>query len=80
MEVCNPIEGDIIVGKVIGKNKMGILAENPPIIIALSKLHHDDLSIFNSATKNQTIKVQVIDSKFELNDTEIHVIAKIYSQ
>ena len=38
IQVCNPKEGDILIAKVIGKNKMGVLAENRPIIIALSKL------------------------------------------
>jgi len=76
VQICNPLQGDIIKCKVIGKNKMGILATNYPLVIALSKMHHDDLSIFDKINENDEIYVEVICSKFELNDTEIDVIAK----
>ena len=55
---------------------MGILATNYPLVIALSKMHHDDLSIFDKINENDEIYVEVICSKFELNDSEIDVIAK----
>jgi DNA-directed RNA polymerase subunit E'/Rpb7 len=75
---CNPLEGDVIRCKVLGKNKIGILCKNEPLLIALSKVHHEDnLSIFENIQINDTIDVKVICSKFEYNDTEIHVIGKI---
>ena len=75
--VCNPSEGDIINCVVVGKNKMGILAKQHPIIIALSQLHHDDKNIFSDINVDDEIKVSVIDSKFSLNDKNIQVIGKI---
>lgn len=81
--VCNPSEGDIIKCKVVGKNKMGILAKTPPLLIALSLLYHTEqvtIDLFNNVNVNDTIMVKVIDSKFSLNDTEIQIIAKIYSK
>ena len=77
--VCNPAEGDIVECVVVGKNKMGILAKQDPLIIALSQLHHNDLSIFSNINVNQTIYVSVVDSKFSLNDKNIQVIGKIYN-
>lgn len=77
VQICNPLQGDIIKCKVIGKNKMGILAKNSPLVIALSKMHHSDPSIFDKINKDDEIKVEVICSKFELNDNEIDVIAKL---
>ena len=77
VKVCNPKEDDIIMCKVLGKNKMGILANNFPLTIALSKLHHEDLSKFDSINPGDSIKVSVICTKFELNDNEIDVVAKL---
>lgn len=79
VKVCNPTEGDIVECQVIGKNKMGILAKKKPLIIALSQLHHNETSIFNSININQTIQVKVIDTKFSLKDKDIQVIGKIYN-
>ena len=56
---------------------MGILASNFPLVIALSKLHHDDPSVFDKIQKDDNINVEVICSKFELNDNEISVVAKL---
>lgn len=77
VKICCPVENDIITCRVIGKNKMGILAKNEPLMIALSKLHHENLDFFENVKKDDVIKVKVICSKFELNDTEISVIGKL---
>lgn len=79
VKICSPSEGDIIECVVFGKNKMGILAKKFPLIIALSQLHHDDKTLFDKVQINQKISVQVIDTKFSLNDNEIQVIGKIYN-
>ena len=79
IQVCNPTEGDIVEVNVVGKNKMGILAKQKPLIIALSQLHHEDVELFNSININQKIQIQVIDTKFSLNDKDIQVIGKIYN-
>ena len=76
--VCSPHQGDKITCKVLGSNKMGIMCEAKPLLICLSKLHHQEqLEEFSSITKNSLIDVEVICSKFELYDTEINVIAKL---
>ena len=77
VKICNPLENDIIECTVVGKNKMGILATNYPLVVALSKLHHDDTTKFDQIKKDDVIKVVVICSKFELNDNEISVIGKL---
>jgi DNA-directed RNA polymerase subunit E'/Rpb7 len=79
VSICNPSEGDIIECKVVGKNKMGILAKKNPLLIALSLLHHTDTITFNNVELDDNIRVEVIDSKFSLNDKEIQIIAKLYS-
>ena len=76
-KICHPKEDDIVTCKVIGKNKMGILAVKHPLTIALSKLHHEDLDKFDSINPGDVIKVSVICIKYELNDNEIDVVAKL---
>ena len=80
IKVCNPTEGDVVNCQVIGKNKMGILAKQFPMLIALSKIHHTNLSRFDSIMPNDYIKIKVIDSKFSINDDEIQVIGKLYDE
>jgi len=79
ISTCNPLKGDILECTVIGINKMGIMCYNKPLLIALSKIHHmDNLTKFESIEKDMVIMVEVLCSKFELNDTEINLIGKIY--
>mgnify|MGYP000928861946 CR=1 FL=1 len=78
VNTCNPLEGDVLDCTIMGKNKIGIICKKGPLLIALSKIHHEDnLDIFDSLDKHDKIKVEVICSKYELNDTEIRVIAKL---
>lgn len=77
-KICNPLKGDIIYAKIIGKNKMGILATRLPIIIALSQIHNKELDMAKLVVGDE-IKVSVLDKKFKLNDKEIHVIGKVVS-
>ena len=83
VEVCNPKKGDQIECVVLGINKMGIMCkskEKSPLLIALSKIHHQEpekQKRFISIKEKDQIKVEVICSKFELNDTEINVIAEL---
>ena len=80
-KICNPTEGDIIKCKVIGKNKMGIMCLKEPLLICLSKLHHQDiLEDYGSIEKDDIINVEVICSRFELYDTEINIIAKLVNK
>jgi DNA-directed RNA polymerase subunit E'/Rpb7 len=79
VETCNPLEGNIIEQcNVIGKNKMGVFCKKGPMLIALSKIHHqDNVDDFDRINIGDIIDIEVICSKFELNDTEIHVIGKM---
>jgi len=79
VDICNPLENDIIECTVKGKNKMGILAENEPLIIALTKFHHQDLNIFDEIKIGDSIKVKVIDSQFDFEDKNIQAIAQYIS-
>ncbi len=76
-KICNPVQGEEIICTVKGKNKMGILAEVSPLIIALTKIHHKDESVFDTLDENDKIKVKVICSQFQFNDTNINVLAHL---
>ena len=79
VDICNVVEGDIINCKVIGINKMGIMCEKNPLIIALSKIYHEDnLEKFENIQIGESIDVEVVCSRFEYNDNEINVIGKLY--
>lgn len=79
VKCCNPMEGDILECEVMGKNKMGIICHSFPLLIALSKIHHKDkIDKFDKINIGERIKVEVLCSKFELNDTEINVIARLH--
>ena len=77
VSICSLHVNDIVECQVIGKNKMGILARNGPLIVALSKLHHETVEEFEKVEKNDSIKVQVLCSKFELHDVEISVVGRM---
>ena len=77
-DVCIPMEGQVIKCTVIGKNKMGILAKSPPMLIVLSKIHHQNLlQKFDEIKTGDTLNVKVLCSKFELNSKEISVVGKL---
>ena len=78
--VCCPVEGMHI--KCIAKdiNKAGIRAilnETPtPVIIFIARDHNYNVNGFSDVKVNHTIKVRVIGQRFELNDTNISIIAE----
>lgn len=89
-EVCNPIQGSIIQAIIRNKNQMGILAEssieinnnNIPILDIIipirsvgiiSQVNLDTLQIGN------TIKVEVVGKKYQLNDKKISIIGRVIS-
>ena len=79
-DVCNPVVGNIINCKVKFLNKLGILGNNGPITIIIGKQFHLDNQKFKNIKENDTIKVEVIAKKFSLNDKEIKVVAKLWSE
>jgi len=78
-KICKPLKKDIIKCTVIGKNKIGILAKQHPLVIVLPSVYHSELDTFNDIKKDDEISIEVICSKFEYGDSEINVIGKLFS-
>ena len=76
-DVCNPKIGQILKAKVKFIKKIGILAYNGPLNIIIGKEFHSDISLFDEINPDDILDVQVIASKFSLNDREIKVIANL---
>lgn len=80
-EICTPVEGMFI--KCIASNitKAGIRAhakESPsPVVVFIARDHYYDNDKFNSIKEGDTILTKVIGSRYELNDSQISVIAEI---
>jgi len=79
-DICNPVIGNIIDCKVKFINKLGILGNNGPVVIIISKQFHIDDEYFNKIKENDIIKVEVIAKKFSINDIEIKVVGKIWNE
>ena len=79
--VCNPQEGSIIRCRVYNFNKAGILAglgttlTDSPIMILIPRHHHVDQELFHKINIGDTVNVEIIGKKFELNDNQIRIIA-----
>lgn len=76
-QVCNPKIGQIIKARVKFIKKIGILAHNGPLSIIIGKEFHRDTSLFDDINQDDILDIQVIASKFSLNDKEIMVIANL---
>ena len=81
--VCCPVEGMNINNCVI-KNitKAGIKAEisennETPIIIFIARDHHYDKQKFSSLNVDDVISIKVIGIRYELNDSNISIIANL---
>lgn len=79
-DICNPFIGNIIDCKVKFINKLGILGNNGPIVIIISKQFHINDEYFNKIKENDIIKVEVIAKKFSINDIEIKVVGRIWNE
>lgn len=85
LNVCNPLEGDIIRVKIRNINKMGILGESgegdiPPISVLLARQHHIDNEFFNKLKVGKSIDVKIIGKRFEFGDNQINVIGVLENQ
>lgn len=82
-KICNPSEGTIIQCTAISSNKMGILASignsinDSPLIILLARQHHIDNKHFKAIKDGKNIYVCVIGKKYDLNDRQISIVAKL---
>lgn len=79
-KICCPMRGNIIDCKIEKINKLGILASNGPLYIIVAKQFHDNKKVFKDLKENQTIKIRIIDKKFNVNEEKISVIAEIYEK
>ena len=79
-DITNPVIGNIIDCKVKFINKLGILGNNGPITIIVSKQFHNNSDFINEIKQGDVIKVEVIDKKFSLNDTEIKIVGKLWDK
>jgi DNA-directed RNA polymerase subunit E'/Rpb7 len=80
-DITNPIIGNVIDCKVKFINKLGILGNNGPITIIVSKqFHNNNNDTINKIKEGDIIKVEVIDKKFSLNDTKIKIIGRLWDE
>jgi DNA-directed RNA polymerase subunit E'/Rpb7 len=79
--VCKPVEGMRIKCKIDNVTKAGIRASyneaESPVTIFLARDHYANNPIFTSLSEGDFINVKVIGIRFELNDTNIYVIAEL---
>lgn len=80
--VCRPIEGMKIQCKIDNITKAGIRASysnhtESPVTIFLARDHYANNPIFANLSEGDIINVKVIGTRFELNDTNIYVIAEL---
>jgi DNA-directed RNA polymerase subunit E'/Rpb7 len=78
-EICNPVIGNVIECKVKNINKLGLLCNNGPITIIVGKKFHDNLEDINKIKEGDSINVEIIAKKIQLNKEEIQVVGKIFS-
>ena len=73
-DICNPIKGEIVNGRVTNSNKMGLLVKSGPLNIVLARQHHVNRRCFKKINVGDEIPVSIVGSRFTLNDKEISVI------
>ncbi len=87
-KLCIPIENTLIVAKILSINQELIMASNGPIIIFIPKNNVDtniwkyDSNFINKKTDkpivlNDLVKILIMKTKINQNDTQIKVIGKI---
>ena len=85
VDICNPLEGNIIDIVVKNINKMGILGSIPdeeetPLNILLARQHHIDNEKFLNLKEGEIIQGKIIGKRFEYGGDQISVIAVLHSE
>lgn len=83
--ICNPVEGLRFGAVVKNITKAGIRAEyntnseteKSPVVVFISRDHHFNNKEFASVEIGNNIQVQVVGSRFELNDSQISIIGEL---
>lgn len=73
-DICNPIKGEEVKGRVTNSNKMGLLVKSGPLNIVLARQHHVNRKCFRKINVGDEIPVSVVGSRFTFGDREISVI------
>lgn len=81
LDICNPVEDIEIKCKVQDITKAGIRAkldmDLSPLVIFIARDHHNLNEKFQNIKENDIINVNIIGTRFELNDTYISVIGEL---
>jgi|TARA_B110000211_G_scaffold233611_1_gene300335 DNA-directed RNA polymerase subunit E'/Rpb7 len=77
VSICSPSKNDIISCKVVAKNKIGILCENLPFIIILSKDYHKQNSKFDLIQEQDIIDIKILDYKYKYTDSQIQIVGEL---
>lgn len=73
-DICNPIKGEEVNGRVTNSNKMGLLVKSGPLNIVLARQHHVNRKCFRKINVGDEIPVSIVGSRFTFGDREISVI------
>lgn len=83
-DICSPVEGMHIQCRAVNITKAGIRAESQnspsPIVVFIARDHYYDGKYFNSINEGDNIMIRVIGCRFELNDSQISVIAELLNK
>ena len=85
VDLCNPLEGNVIDIVVKNINKMGILGaipdeEEAPLNILLARQHHIDNEAFLNLKEGEIIQGKIIGKRFEYGGDQISVIAVLHDE
>jgi len=79
--VCNPLENSIITCQAKVITQAGIKAISPeeitPIVVYISRDHHNSNQYFNSIKENDMINIRIISKRYELNDKVVSIIGEL---
>lgn len=79
--ICYPMEGTKIMIEVTNMTKAGIRGKSrdplSPIDVFVARDHHINESEFNNYSVGDTVYVEIIGHRFEINDPTISVIAEL---
>ena len=80
-EICNPSEKQLIDCNAVSINKIGVLCmsdnENQPFKIIIPRRTHLDNPSFKEIIEGSKIQIEVVGSRFEINDTFISIIGNL---
>ena len=80
-DICNPSEKQLINCNAVNINKIGILCMsdngNQPFKIIIPRRTHLDNPLFKEIIEGSKIQIEVVGSRFEINDSFISIIGNL---